>query len=151
MAFFACPSPLHGLMWGPLGLISVLGRDSDSLTRSVSGGGGLSPSSAKVCSLCNILFGFLVLSWCVASASPAKLSWLQQLPRGVPCETSWPVLLRHSSCSTASGAEGARCVEPVPPLASPLPGTALCLLALGRDNPCHRALSMGLVSSFSYI
>ena len=127
-------------------------RQGLRLTHQVSfWGGGLSPSSAKVCFLCNILFGFLVLSWCVASASPAKFSWLQQLPRGVPCETSWPVLLRHSSCSTASGAEGARCVEPVPPLASPLPGTALCLLALGRDNPCHRALSMGLVSSFSYI
>lgn len=58
-AFFACPSPLHGLMRRPLGFISVLGRGSelsDSLARSVSG--GLSPSSAKVFSLCKVLFCF---------------------------------------------------------------------------------------------
>lgn len=86
-----------------------------------------------------------------ASASPAKLSWLQQLSRDVPHETSRPVLLRHSSCSPASGAARSQMCGATPPLTSPPPGTALLLSALGRDNPCHRALSMGLVSSFSYI
>lgn len=65
-------------------------------------------------------------------------------PHGLSCRGLPPVVLPR-------GRQGARCVEPLPPLASPLSGTALLLLALGRDNPCHRALSMGLVSSFSFI
>lgn len=121
------------------------------LTHQVSFWGAVPFFSKGLFSVQHSLWFFGIELVCGSSASPAKLSWLQQLPRDVPCETSWPVLPRHSSCSPASGAEGARHVEPLPPLASPLPGTALCLSALGRDNPCHRALSMGLVSSFSYI
>ena len=65
-------------------------------------------------------------------------------PHGLSCRGIPPAVLPQVW-------QGARCVKPLPRLASPLPGTALLLSALGRDNPCHRALSMGLVSSFSYI
>jgi len=155
MAFFACPSPLHGLMRGPLGLTSVLGRGSglsDSLTRSVSA--GLSPSSEKVCSLYNVLFWFFFFGIeLVCGLLPAQQSFLgfsnspgmcPVKPQGLSCRGIPPAVLPQVW-------QGARCVKPLPRLASPLPGTALLLSALGRDNPCHRALSMGLVSSFSYI
>lgn len=148
MAFFACPSPLHSLMRGPLGLISVLGRGSglsDSLTRSLSGGGGAVPFFSKG------LFSVQYSLWffgieLVCGLLPAQQSFLgfsnspevcPVKPHGPSCRGIPPAALPQvrkepdvwSHCpSSPAPSQGQLCASQL--WAETIPITGLCLWVL---------------------